>query len=163
MSKLQVLFFTSCLLIISGCGTSSGGAGGNVAVSPTSAVVAAGQSTQFTATSSDGKPVQWFVNGIANGNPAVGTIDAQGNFTAASNAGGRDVLLMARSANNSTDAVANVHIVSEGQVAQTQHPLVAQYTIAATSGGTAFVEFGPTTDYGRTTWKQPAPDRKSVV
>ncbi|HWG49495.1 MAG TPA: hypothetical protein VN669_07370, partial [Candidatus Acidoferrales bacterium] len=95
MSKLQVLFFTSCLLIISGCGTSSGGAGGNVTVSPTSAVVAAGQSTQFTATSTDGKPVQWFVNGLANANPLAGSIDSQGHFTASSNAGGTDVLLMA--------------------------------------------------------------------
>src|SRR6185437_12060542 len=156
MSKLQVLFFTSCLLIISGCGTSSGGAGGNVTVSPTSAVVAAGQSTQFTATSTDGKPVQWFVNGLANANPLAGSIDSQGHFTASSNAGGTDVLLMAESGNQSR-AVATVHVISAGQAVQTQHPLVAQYTIAAPAGGTAFIEFGPTTDYGRSTWKQPAP------
>ena len=40
---------------------------------------------------------------------------------------------------------------AQGSVASTQNPLVAQYTITSGCTGPAFVEFGPDTNYGRTT------------
>jgi arylsulfate sulfotransferase len=40
-------------------------------------------------------------------------------------------------------------------VASTQHPLVAQVSVASACGGQAMVEFGPDTSYGRTTASYP--------
>jgi arylsulfate sulfotransferase len=41
--------------------------------------------------------------------------------------------------------------LAQGTVASTQNPLVALYTIATSCPGQIMVEFGPTTNYGRTT------------
>src|ERR1700693_3292927 len=54
-----------------------------VAVSPLSATVIAGQSTQFAApVTGDTAGVVWSVNGIPGGNIIVGTIDSVGNYAA---------------------------------------------------------------------------------
>lgn len=57
-----------------------------VSVSPASATIQAAGTQQFSATvSSAGRPstlVTWFVNGIAGGNASVGTISANGLYTA---------------------------------------------------------------------------------
>jgi hypothetical protein len=55
-----------------------------VSVSPSSATVATGGAQQFTATvtGTTNTAVTWSVNGIAGGNPAVGTISASGLYTA---------------------------------------------------------------------------------
>jgi arylsulfate sulfotransferase len=42
-------------------------------------------------------------------------------------------------------------------VASTQHPLVANFTIASPCAGTALVQFGPDTSYGRSTASYPVP------
>src|SRR5262249_10305072 len=49
------------------------------------------------------------------------------------------------------------------QVKTTNNPLVALYTIQAPSAATVSVEFGPTVDYGRTTWAQNAPSGGGTV
>lgn len=54
-----------------------------VSITPGTAFVGSGQSVQFTATVTGSKAgVTWAVNGIVGGNSTVGTISAQGNYTA---------------------------------------------------------------------------------
>ncbi len=82
--------FTVC-----GCGTAGGSASGStpppnpppavsVTVTPASASLFLGQTQQFTATvsGSSNPAVNWSVNGVAGGNSVVGTITAQGLYTA---------------------------------------------------------------------------------
>jgi len=59
-------------------------AGVSVSVSPTSAMVAAGASQQFTATvqNASDSPVTWSVNGVTGGTASTGTIDANGLYRA---------------------------------------------------------------------------------
>jgi hypothetical protein len=59
----------------------------NISISPTSAVVSAGNSQQFNAkvTSSLATSVNWMVNGMPGGNPTVGTISGNGLYTAPNN------------------------------------------------------------------------------
>lgn len=45
----------------------------------------------------------------------------------------------------------------QGSVAPTQNPLVAQYTIVSACQGPAMIEFGPDTNYGRSTAGYPLP------
>ncbi|HEY4950910.1 MAG TPA: aryl-sulfate sulfotransferase [Candidatus Acidoferrales bacterium] len=52
---------------------------------------------------------------------------------------------------------AEVFVVAPGTVAATSNPQVALYTIAPPSDATVTVEFGPTTNYGLSTWTQQAP------
>jgi DNA-binding beta-propeller fold protein YncE len=68
-------------VVVAGCGNSSTSV--TVAVSPTSATVLLGTSFRFVATpSGSSNAVQWSVNGVANGNATVGTIDSTGLYTA---------------------------------------------------------------------------------
>ena len=68
-------------VVVAGCGNSSSSV--TVAVSPASATVLLGTSFQFVATPSGStNAVQWSVNGVANGNATVGTIDSSGLYTA---------------------------------------------------------------------------------
>jgi len=50
-----------------------------------------------------------------------------------------------------------------GTVSSTANPLVASYTIAVPEGASVQVQCGPDTNYGRTTWSQPAPDAGGAV
>lgn len=54
---------------------------GSLTLSPSSTSVRAGMTQQFTP-SLAGKTLTWSVNGVAGGNAAIGTIDANGNYTA---------------------------------------------------------------------------------
>ncbi len=68
-------------VVMAGCGNSATSV--TVAVSPTSATVLLGTSFRFVATPSGStNAVQWSVNGVANGNATVGTIDSTGLYTA---------------------------------------------------------------------------------
>jgi DNA-binding beta-propeller fold protein YncE len=68
-------------VVMAGCKSSSTSV--TVAVSPTSATVLLGTSFRFVATPSGStNAVQWSVNGVANGNATVGTIDSTGLYTA---------------------------------------------------------------------------------
>jgi uncharacterized protein (DUF1800 family) len=81
-----LLFLAAACLFAAGCsgGTGSSPAAVTVAVSPATASVRAGDSQQFSAsvTGSTSTGVTWSVNGVAGGNPTLGTIDATGRFTA---------------------------------------------------------------------------------
>lgn len=61
-------------------------------VAPAIAALAASQSTTFTATGATGSAVTWSVDGVAGGNSAVGTVDANGLYTAGTAPGTHTVL-----------------------------------------------------------------------
>jgi hypothetical protein len=67
----------------SGSGSGSGSGGGSVSLAPGMAAVTTSQSQTFTATiSGNTGTISWFVDGVANGNAAVGAIAADGDTTA---------------------------------------------------------------------------------
>jgi len=89
MKSTQLIeLFLLCVSIAACGGGSSGSSSGAVTltVTPPTATVAAGQSEQFTATSSNGSTgaITWEVSGTAGGNSSVGTISASGVYTAPS-------------------------------------------------------------------------------
>ncbi len=65
-------------------GGTSGSTSNGMTVTPPSATLRGGDSTQFsaTATGTTNQSVTWSVNGIASGNATVGTIDQTGKYTA---------------------------------------------------------------------------------
>jgi len=150
-------------IIASGCG------GGNstpavtvtaITVSPASAAIGSGQVTRFTATG-DPAGVTWSVAG--GGAAGAGTIDANGNFTAPTG-GSTTVTVTATSKTDKTKtASSKVNIVSPGIISSTNNPQVASYTISPAASANVSVKFGQTTNYGLTTWSQPAPANGGAV
>src|ERR1039458_4048943 len=88
-----------------------------VGVAPVSASVLLGNPQTFTATVSNATntAVTWSVNGIAGGNPAAGTIDANGVYTApATLPASGSVTVQATSVTDSTkSATSSVHVTSD--------------------------------------------------
>ena len=126
-------------------------------ISPGAAALSPGQTVQFQATL-PGRGVDWSVNDIAGGNSSVGTIDENGNYTAPAATQSATVTITAASHSDSNVSVtAQVFVVAPGTVAATNNPQVALYTIAPPGDATVTVKFGPTTDYGLSTWTQQAP------
>ena len=93
--KLARICFTASLFYLSLGLAGCGGGGGSVApspappaikvsISPSTASVAADSTQQFTATvaNTTNKQVTWAVSGVTGGNGTVGTISAQGLYTA---------------------------------------------------------------------------------
>ena len=85
----RTLFFLSIcspLLALLGCGSAGPPPGPRIvmSVSPTSALLATGESVQFTATTNEpgAAEVRWSVNGVAGGNITAGTITPAGLYTA---------------------------------------------------------------------------------
>ncbi len=83
------LILSFAMLAWTGCGggltgSSSGGTSNGVTVTPSSATLRVGSTTQFSAnvTGNTNQSVTWMVNNIANGNKTVGTIDSTGKYTA---------------------------------------------------------------------------------
>lgn len=142
-----------------------GGCAQNVAVSisPKSATVGADQTIQFTAmVTGSTAGVTWSVNNIPGGNSTVGTIDAQGLYTASSSAGSVEVTATSR-ADSSKSAQASVSVIASGAVEPTSNPQVALYTISVPAGANVAIQFGPDTNYRFTTWTQPAPTEGGPV
>jgi arylsulfate sulfotransferase len=123
----------------------------SVAISPQSAAVGTGLSTPFTAmVTGDTTGVMWTAT--------AGTIDANGNFTAPSGSQSSMATVTATSKKDTTkSASATVNVVAPGVVAATANVQVALYTIAPPAAGNVSVQFGTDTNYGLTTWTQPAP------
>ncbi len=154
-SAVLVIFFW--LLGFSGCGVAPSESNSVVSLAPKTAAVIAGGMVQFTAKSSDGKPVQWFVNGILNGNSEVGRIDSGGNYSAPAQTTAMTVTVTAvTQSHRPIAAFAALHVVPAGLVAATQHPQVASYTMSLSGLAEAFVEFGADTSYGLKTSSQTA-------
>jgi arylsulfate sulfotransferase len=136
-------------------------------VTPSAALVEAGQSLQFSVTG--GNPSlansRWRVNGIAGGSPTSGTITASGLYTAPSSTPSGSVLItMASTVSEVTTSSSPAQVTvfspqkfAPGTVSSSNNPQVAAYNIVAPVGATVQIQFGTTTNYGLTTWAQPAP------
>src|SRR5207248_3322882 len=86
---------------ITGAGIAS-----TVSISPTTAIVQAGNSQQFSASvlATTNATLNWLVNGIQGGNSVVGSISSQGLYTAPSSVPGNSVTVTAQSAYDSTSS-----------------------------------------------------------
>ncbi len=129
-----------------------------VTISPQTAFVAAGQVEQFTATvtGESATTVTWSVNGTAGGNATVGTIDANGNYTApALTQDGTAMITATSTADTTKSASASVGIIANGVVTATQNVQVASYTITPPATANVSIQFGPDSTYGLNTWQQP--------
>lgn len=152
------------LCLVWGCATDSKAP----VVSPSEAVVLAGQSVQFTV-GVNGAPESgftWMVNGIPGGSATLGKISSSGLYTAPQSLPTQPVNVTARSAISvlvdqpSQPALVQFFNPSKpipGSVASTGNPLVASYSIPAPQGATVEVQFGASMNYGLNTWTQPAP------
>jgi arylsulfate sulfotransferase len=127
-------------------------------ITPVSADILTGGTVQFTANiSTDPKTVNWYVNGIANGNATVGTIDASGNYTAPMTQPATPFTISASSSSLPEIAgVASVTVVAPGQVTGTANAQVALYTIAPPVAAAVTIQFGLSTTYGLSTSTQTA-------
>lgn len=131
-----------------------------VSVTPQTAYVGAGQTTPFTAsvTGTTVTTVTWAVNGVANGNSTVGTIDANGNYSAPSVTQNTTATITATSTQDTTkSASATVSVMAPGVVSTTNEPQVAQYTIDPPAAANVSIQFGPDTSYGKSTWTVATP------
>lgn len=109
----------------------------------------------FTAMAGGGASgLTWSVNGIPGGNATVGTVDSNGNFTAPSTSQGVVAQVSAQAGKNS--ATASVAIIPAGQVATTNNPQVAQYTISPPLSASVAIQFSTDTSFGFTTSAQMA-------
>src|SRR5260221_4893458 len=135
-----------------------------VSVTPSAAAINLGQSIQFTALTADPIGVNWSVNGATAGSSSSGTIDATGKYTAPSGTKSMMVTIKATSNSDPTKmATATLNVVPSGQVTATNNVQVAQYTISLPPSAKVFVQFGTDTNYGLTTWTQPAPQNGGPV
>lgn len=142
--------------MLSGCSTSSGFKGATI--TPSTADLIAGDSVQFTTNiSTNASDLSWSVNSIAGGNASVGTIDANGHYTAPAAQTPAPVTVSVASVSKpSTTASATVTVVDSGTVTTTANQQVAAYKIAPPVPATVSVEFGTDTTYGRATSTQDA-------
>jgi arylsulfate sulfotransferase len=145
---LAAIFVVS---LVSGCSSSNK----PVAISPSAVALAPGGTAKFQL-SENRKDVVWSVGGVAGGNSTVGTIDANGNYTAPSANTSTSVMVTATFGRQSSSP-AQVIVVAPGTVAPTANPQVALYTIAPPADASVTIQFGQTTNYGLTTWTQPTP------
>jgi arylsulfate sulfotransferase len=136
-----------------------------LAVSPQSAALATGQTAQFMAVvNGDNSGVIWAVNGMAGGNSTVGVIDPTGLFTAPSGTQSSKAAITATSKRDtSKSASATTLIVAPATVAATSNPQVALLTISSPDDSNVSVQFGTDTNYGLTTWTQPATETSGPV
>jgi hypothetical protein len=114
-SKLYLFFCVFALFGLAGCGSSSNpnqSTAISVTLNQASVNVAAGATTQFTATvtGSTNTSVTWSVDGVSGGNSTTGTISSSGLYTAPSAAGSHTVVATSM-ADTSASAKATVTVV----------------------------------------------------
>lgn len=150
-----------CLLalFLVGCGSGSSVAPTSPSISPSAIALSLGQSVQFQATlPGAAQSYTWSVNGIQGGNSTTGMIDGSGNYTAPSNTQSIAVTITATSSSVPSSSIsAQVYVVAPGVVEPTQNPQVALYTIIPPAAANVAIQFGPTTNYGMSTWTQGSP------
>jgi len=141
MLRIGLVFLFLSVLI--SCGGGGGGTPvGVIAVSPTSATVALGGSQQFSATNNGlATSATWSVNGVQGGNSTVGTIDANGQYTAPTNFPSPHTFAVTASASGGT-GTANVTVAFPND----NHTAESAPIKLGTSGGNAtdFVDSGGT-------------------
>ncbi len=147
---------------ILGCG----GGGPVLTITPSRAILLPGQTLQFRVTV-DQAPVanlSWFVNGIAGGAASSGTVSSSGLYTAPTASVPTQVQVQASDlVQGGSSAPVTVSFFDPshfqpGTVAASSNPLVAVYNLTAPLGTSVEIQFGTTTNYGLTTWSQPAPE-----
>src|SRR5262245_15222734 len=131
LKTAALVCFVVCLVIFSGCSSSSSKQPISVSVAPQTAYIGSAQAMQFTVTvENDTSGATWSVAGSGNG-----TIDSQGNFTAPTVTQNTSVTVTATSVKDPTkSASATVVIVAPGVVDTTANAQVAQYTITVPDG-----------------------------
>ncbi|MGA9851377.1 MAG: hypothetical protein WBR15_00355 [Gammaproteobacteria bacterium] len=83
LKAIKTLALTSVVLIFTACGSSGGSSPSGITVSPSGTQVLAGATLQMTATAADGSTTfTWQINGTTGGGGSVGTISANGLYTA---------------------------------------------------------------------------------
>ena len=165
--SVQILVSSGLLAIIgliSGC--NAGSLVPETTITPASALLLPAQSLQFSATV-NGVPLAnpiWLVNNIAGGTTATGTITSSGLYTAPTGTAPTAVQVSVTDFAHDTQST-TVQIsffqpehFQPGTVSGSNNPLVALYAFKAPQGATVQIQFGTTTDYGLTTWAQPAPE-----
>lgn len=159
---VQSYFFLFFLFLLCGCGSTQKT---TVSVTPQTAFVASGQSVPFTAAvTGTNASVTWAVNGIVGGNSTVGTISAQGNYTAPVVTQNSSAMVTAMSGTRDvTSAPSTVWAVAPGVVTSTNNPQVALYTITPPASATVAIQFSTDTSYGLTTWSQSSPTGGGAV
>ena len=159
ISKRQTfLFATLFAFVLVGCAASPGVNPRTARVVPGNAALLTGQTLQFTTNiSTDPTKLIWSVNGTLGGDPTVGTIDTDGNYSAPALQPATPLSVTATSSVRSDlTASAIVTVVSPGQVTKTAQPQVAEYTIAPPVAASVSIQFGTDTTYGVSTWSQTA-------
>ena len=148
-----VIFFVAIFVVtlLSGCSSSNK----PMTISPSAVAIAPSGTVQFQL-SENRKNVVWSAGGVAGGNSTVGTIDANGNYTAPSANTSTSVMITATSGMQSATP-AQVIVVAPGTIAPTANPQVALYTIMPPADASVTIQFGQTTNYGLTTWAQSTP------
>jgi arylsulfate sulfotransferase len=140
------------------------GGGGPPVITPSEALLTPGQVLKFSARGRRGRR-EWFVNDLPRGSSRTGTITRHGFFTAPSAVDQASVqtvvpVSVVVDGAPSREALVSLFLPNNfkpGTVSPTANPLVASYSIAAPKGASVHVQFGPDTNYSRTTWSQPAP------
>jgi arylsulfate sulfotransferase len=131
----------------------------------------AGQSVQFAA-SVNGAPVAepvWMVGGTVGGSATNGTISSAGLYTAPAKFPGVAVLVSVEDRTTGLQSASarvqffNPSQPAVGTVTPTNNTLVALYSLEVPEGARVHVQFGQSTNYGLTTWIQPAPEAGGTV
>ncbi|HXY25407.1 MAG TPA: DUF1800 family protein [Candidatus Acidoferrum sp.] len=89
-----------------------------ISITPTSAVVGAGNQTQFvaTVTGTTNTAANWAVNGVSYGNNTVGSMDGNGNYTAPSTLGGLTGVTITATSQADTTKSANATVTFQNPV-----------------------------------------------
>jgi arylsulfate sulfotransferase len=156
------------ILFVGGC-TNQTSLPITIAVTPSLSALGSGQKIQLSAAITNtrtGVTSPATSNDTATGitwAATVGTIDANGNYTAPSGAQSTTGYVIATSKEDRTKyGYATVHFVAQGQVATTANSQVALYTVTPGSAGNVSVQFGTDTTYGLTTWTQPSTSGEAI-
>jgi len=136
-----------------------------ITLSPATAAVIAGQSTQFTATTNvASSSLQWEVDGVAGGNNSVGMITSSGVYTAPNTTTAQTAnITLVDTAEASAMGTAQAYDLGAATVAATANGQVAAYTINLPVAGGMAVAFGPTTSYIRDTSEAFSPTTGGAV
>jgi arylsulfate sulfotransferase len=138
-----------------------------ISISPDKAAIATGGAAMLQVTLTNDTAVTWTVNGVANGDSAVGEITTDGltgTYTAPPGPVGLVATVTATSVADTTkSASATVYAVPPGAVTATANSLVADYSITPPSDAQVSIQFGTDTTYGRATSMRQTPQGGGAV
>ncbi len=156
MNRCAAVFTLIVVSVLAACSSGSSVTPETAAVSPMNADLLTGQTIQFTTNvNKNASKITWAVNGTPGGSSTVGTIDANGNYTAPAAQLSSPATVSATSTSNSAiTASAMVNVVATGAVTATSNPQVATYTIAPPVAAGVTIQFGTDTTYALSTNSQ---------